>query len=518
MPDFIDRFGEPTGPNGSYVLSSSRQSIITSLLSAGTFVGAILQAFTSDRYGRRGSVRIWSAVFTLGVVIQTATDRSIVQISVGRCIAGLGVGALSGLIPLYVGESAPKKIRGSMLVLYQLQVISGLFLSYIIDLGTHSISNPKTISASWRIPVGLQMLWGVILIIGISFLPESPRHLLGTGRTKEATEALCRLNGVPADDEIVKEAIAELTIAIQAENEGGQATWLECFSPRNQMWKRTINGMMLQFLQQLNGQNFYYYYGDTFFKSAGTTLSPYVIQTILGAASLLATLPALRIIETWGRRRSLLVGALAQATCALIGGVVGHLTLASPQFLAEHGIAGLTKRNKQGGDVLIAMGVLHVMSFSCWWGPTPWVYLGESFPLRIRPKSIALGSATNWFWNFLLAFFAPRIASDIGPLILLIFCGCLIFAFGYVYLFVPEVKGLSLEEVDELYRANIAPWQTAGWKPARLAGARHRVGGKTIVGGEIVEDGEDDERDEEPSLGEKGSPEMKHAEDVGGEV
>ncbi|KAI0033852.1 general substrate transporter [Vararia minispora EC-137] len=456
MDDFIERFGQPDG-NGGFFLSSSRQSIITSLLSAGTFVGALAQAFTADRYGRKLSIFIWSTIFTVGTLIQTATDRSIAQITIGRFIAGLGVGAMSAIVPLYNGETAPRKIRGMLLVMYQLQIIMGIFLSYIIDLGTHNIRN----SASWRIPVGLQMLWGLILMSGILFLPESPRHLLYTGREDTARAIIAELNSASLDDEVVEQSIAELKVAIEAENEGGQATWLECFSPRNHLWKRTVNGMMLQFIQQLNGQNFYYYYGDTFFKSAGTSLDAYVIQTILGAVSVVGTVPALYLIETWGRRRSLLLGAVLEATCSLIAGVVGHLTLA-PQNTPSN---QLTSSERSGGDTLIAFAVLHVFSFSMFWGPVPWVYLGESFPLRVRPKCIALGSATNWLWNFLLSFFAPRIAGDIGPLILLIFCGMLIFGYFYVYFFIPETKGLSLEEVDEMYREGVKPWRSDGWKP-----------------------------------------------------
>ncbi|KAF8963897.1 general substrate transporter [Flammula alnicola] len=456
MPDFVRRFGQ-VDENGQHFLSSSRQSIITSLLSAGTFVGALAQAFTSDRFGRRGSILIWAAVFTVGVTIQTATEFSIVQLTIGRFIAGLGVGALSAIVPLYNGETSPKALRGAMLVLYQLQIIIGIFLSYILDLATHNIKN----SASWRVPVGLQLLLGLVLLSGVFFLPESPRHLLGTGRRAEARTVLATLNSVPEDDGLVDELVGELEFAINAENEGGKATWAECFSSRNNLWKRTLNGMMLQFIQQLNGQNFYYYYGDTFFQSAGTELSPYVIQVILGAVSVVGTVPALYLIESWGRRRSLLTGALMEAACSLIAGLVGHFTLAptgTPKNL-------LTKRNKQGGDTLIAFAVLHVFSFSIFWGPTPWVYLGESFPLRVRPKSIALGSATNWLWNFLLSFFAPRIAVRIGPLILLIFFGMLLFGYVYVYLFIPETRGLTLEEVDEMYRAGIKPWHSADWKP-----------------------------------------------------
>ncbi|CDO77278.1 hypothetical protein BN946_scf184753.g28 [Trametes cinnabarina] len=457
MEDFVRRFGE-IGSDGVAVLSPGRQSIITSLLSAGTFVGALGQAFTSDRFGRRGSILIWSGIFTAGTVIQTGTVDSIVQITIGRFIAGLGVGALSAIVPLYNGETAPKAMRGMLLVLYQLQIIIGIFLSYIIEIGTHHIEG----SASWRIPVGLQMLWGLALLSGIFFLPESPRHLLGTGREEEARQVVATLNSLPEDDPAVTEIIEELEYGIRAENEGGKATWMECFSQRNLLWKRTINGMMLQFIQQLNGQNFYYYYGDTFFKSANTPLDAYDIQAILGGVSVVGTIPALYLIEAWGRRKSLLTGSIMEAICAIVAGLVGHYTLAPPNTPTDQ----LTTRNKQGGSVLIAFAVLHVFSFSIFWGPTPWVYLGESFPLRVRPKAIALGSATNWIWNFLLSFFAPRIANDIGPLILLIFFGMLVFGFFYVWLFIPETKGLSLEEVDEMYRSGVKPWNSPNWRPS----------------------------------------------------
>jgi len=458
MPDFVGRFGQ-IGDDGKPFLSSSRQSIITSLLSAGTFVGALGQAFTSDSRGRKGSILIWSAIFTVGTAIQTGTNTSLAQITIGRFIAGLGVGALSAIVPLYTGETAPKKLRGMLLVLYQLQIIIGIFLSYIIDLGTHHLNS----SASWRIPVGLQMLWGLVLLSGYFFLPESPRHLLGTGREAEARKVIAELNSVPEDDLVVIETMDELEYGLRLENEGGKATWVECFSTRNMLWKRSLNGMMLQFIQQLNGQNFYYYYGDTFFQSAGTALDPYSIQAILGGVSVVGTLPALYLIETWGRRNSLLTGSVLEAICSLIAGLVGHFTLAPTGTPLDQ----LTPRNKQGGDTLIAFAVLHLFSYSMFWGPTPWVYLGESFPLRVRPKAIALGSATNWIWNFLLSFFAPRIAARIGPLILLIFFGMLCFGFVYVYFFIPETKGLSLEEVDEMYRSGVKPWHSAGWKPSQ---------------------------------------------------
>jgi len=458
MPDFINRFGEPTGAGGAMELSPSRQSIITSLLSAGTFVGALAQAFTADSLGRRASIAFWATIFTIGVAIQTGTTYSLGQLVFGRFFAGLGVGAMSAIVPLYNGEASPKAIRGALLALYQVLIVTGLFVSYCIDLGTSNL----TTSASWRIPVGIQMLWGLILLSSVAILPESPRHLLGTHREEDARKAIATLNNVPKDDPIVQEEIDELSEAIREENEGGKSGWLECFSHRNKLYWRTINGMMLQFIQQLNGQNFYYYYGDTFFKSAGTQLSPYVIQVILGGVSVFGTVPGMYVVEKWGRRRALLIGAVWQAICALIVGLVGHFTLASNNTP----VSQLTPTNLAGGKVFIAFAVIHVFAFNVFWGPVPWVYLGESFPLRVRPKSIALGSATNWLWNFLLGFFSPDIAADIGPLITLIFFGMLVFGVVYVYLLVPETKGLSLEEVDEMYRSGVTPWNSTKWEPS----------------------------------------------------
>lgn len=146
-----------------------------------------------------------------------------------RCIAGLGVGALSAIVPLYIGEAAPKHLRGSLLVLYQVQIATGLFLAYIIDLGTHHLNS----AASWRIPIALQLLWGIFLLIGAWILPESPRLLLGKGREKEAIRAIAKLNDANEDDVIVKEVIEEMGEAIRQENEGGKASWLECFNWKN---------------------------------------------------------------------------------------------------------------------------------------------------------------------------------------------------------------------------------------------------------------------------------------------
>lgn len=145
------------------------------------------------------------------------------------------------------------------------------------------------LSGIFFLPESPCVQWNYLLTLSLLTLPNGSRHLLGTGRIEEDGKVIAELNSVPVHDTIVEETIEELMFGIRAENEGGKATWPGCFSTRNDLWRRTLNGMMLQFIQQLNGQNFYCmfcfkypnaralsnqlhadYYGDTFFKSAGT--------------------------------------------------------------------------------------------------------------------------------------------------------------------------------------------------------------------------------------------------------
>nr|KIR44432.1 hypothetical protein I312_06368 [Cryptococcus bacillisporus CA1280] len=224
------------------------------------------------------------------------------------------------------------------------------------------------------------------------------------------------------------------------------------------MWKRTLNGCMVQFLQQLNGQNFYYYYGPVFFESAQVPLSAYSIQAILGGISLATVIPAMWTIEHVGRRKSLLIGAAIQVACALIAGLLGH-------YYTD--VEGVTESMvKTGSNVVIAFAVIHLSMYSLFWGLKPWAILGETYPLRVRPKAIALAASDNWLWNFLLSYFSPLIADDIGPLILTIFFGCLVFAFFYIFFMLPETRGITLEEIDELYRSKVPAWKSNSWKPS----------------------------------------------------
>ena len=133
-------------------------------------------------------------------------------------------------MPLYIGEAAPKKLRGTLLVLYQVQIATGLFVAYLVNLGTHHLT---TSSASWRVPIGLQLAWGIFLMTGALLLPESPRYLLGQGKEERAVAAIAKLNDCAVDDPAAREAMVEMEEAVREENQDGKAGWLECFGWHN---------------------------------------------------------------------------------------------------------------------------------------------------------------------------------------------------------------------------------------------------------------------------------------------
>jgi SP family sugar:H+ symporter-like MFS transporter len=189
-----------------------------------------------------------------------------------------------------------------MVVMYQLMICAGIAWSYGLSWATSGIPN----RACWMIPVGFQLFIGLVIAVGILFLPESPRLLLGRGNVEAASRSIATLNAVPIDHPLVHEEIAELEALLAVEEQAGKGRWIDLLSTKHQLWKRTMNACVIQFVQQLNGQNFYYYFGPTFFAQSRVGLSSYAIQFILGEWASSAYCPCaqsanvfLRILQGW---------------------------------------------------------------------------------------------------------------------------------------------------------------------------------------------------------------------------
>lgn len=209
MPYFIHTFtGKPYPPATAaddFALSPSNASLITSILSAGTFIGAIVAGDLADFIGRKYTILSGCFIFIVGIILQTAST-SVGLLSAGRAIAGLGVGFESAIVILYMSEIAPRKVRGALVAGYQFCITIGLLLASCVDYSTQS----RLDSGSYRIPIATQFLWALILGGGIAWLPESPRYYVKRGRLDKAIRSLTSLRGQPDDSEFVQAELAEI--------------------------------------------------------------------------------------------------------------------------------------------------------------------------------------------------------------------------------------------------------------------------------------------------------------------
>jgi len=293
-------------------------------------------------------------------------------------------------------------------------------------------------------------------------LPESPRYLLYKGREEEARRALARLTQRPANSPEVDAECLEITLALEAERAQGSGSYMDCFrNTANRNSLRTWTGIMLQAWQQLTGINFIFYYGTTFFKSAGIT-NPFIITIITDVVNTCMTIVGIQLIDRVGRRRLLIIGAVGMMVCEYIVAIVGVTAGKNVATTVTNGDSAPI--NYAAQKTLIAFVCFYIAFFATSWGPVAWVVTGEIFPLAIRAKGMSLSVASNWLWNFAIGYSTPYLvdktttgpqgvkAANLGVKVFFIWgstcLGCLIFAI----FFIPETKGLSLEQIDLLYR------------------------------------------------------------------
>lgn len=254
MPYWLETFstGYINPKTGSPGITSAQSSEIVSILSAGTFFGALTAAPAGDFFGRRWGLMVSTMVFTLGVILQTAATAIPIFVA-GRFFAGFGVGMISALIPLYQSETAPKWIRGTIVGTYQLAITIGLLLAAVVDNATKNRND----TGSYRIPIAVQFAWALILFGGMLLLPETPRMWIKRGRPEEAAKSLSKLRRLDIDHPALVEELGEITANHEYELSLGKATYIDCF--KGNLGKRLATGCLLQALQQLTGVNFIFY-------------------------------------------------------------------------------------------------------------------------------------------------------------------------------------------------------------------------------------------------------------------
>ncbi|KAF2871033.1 high affinity glucose transporter RGT2 [Massariosphaeria phaeospora] len=457
-----------------FVVPQWQQSLTTAILSAGTFFGAIIAGDLADFIGRRMTIIAGCGIFVIGGILETASTGLALMV-VGRLIAGFGVGFISAIVILYMSEIAPKKVRGAVVAGYQFCITIGILLANCVVYATQS----RRDTGSYRIPIAVQFLWAIILATGLFILPESPRYFVKKGKLDLAADALARVRGQPLDSEYIQDELAEIVANHEYEMSIVKQTsyigsWASCFegkitSPASNV-RRTMLGICMQACQQLTGINFIFYFGPVFFQQLGTIKDPFLIGLVTTLVNVCSTPLSFWMVERIGRRNILIGGAflmiIFQFIVGAIGATAGKDTPTHPA-------------NPNAVKAMIAFICLNIAAFATTWGPAAWIVIGEIFPLTIRSRGVGLSTASNWFWNCIIAVITPYLVADqdksakLGSNVFFMWGGLCCLSFMFAYFFVPETKGLTLEQVDKMLEET-TPRTSRGWKPhSTFAGDLH---------------------------------------------
>jgi sugar porter (SP) family MFS transporter len=348
---------------------------------------------------------------------------------------------------------APKWIRGTLVCAYQLSITMGLLAASIVNILTYRLPS----AAAYRIPIGLQLTWAIVLALGLLVLPETPRYLIKRGLRDAAALSLSRLRRLDITHPALVEELAEIQANHEYEMALGPDTYKDILFGEPHLGRRTLTGCGLQMLQQLTGVNFIMYYGTTFFNGAGVD-SPFTISLIMQVVNMVSTFPGLFVVESWGRRKLLIVGAAGMAICQLM--------IAS--FATANGDNNLTVQNQ----ILIIFVSIYIFFFAASWGPVVWVVTSEIYPLKVRAKSMSISTASNWILNFGIGYGTPFLVDtsggsvDLGSKVFFVWGAFCILSIAFVWFMVYETSKISLEQIDEMYERVDHAWNSQNFEPS----------------------------------------------------
>ncbi len=397
----------------------------------GCIIGGALSGIFASRFGRKKSLILAAGMFFLSAIgsaypefpfstVGQANMAVLYSFNFYRVMGGIGVGMASAIVPMYIGEIAPSHIRGRLVSLNQFAIIFGMLVVYFVNWGIASGQTLEWIDTiGWRrmflseaIPAGL---FGILLF----WVPESPRYLSLKKRDAEALEILTRINGLERSREILQEIKATLI------HHSGKL-----FSYGKTV---IIIGIMLSVFQQFVGINVALYYAPRIFESMGAAKDASMLQTVvMGLVNVIFTVVAILTVDKYGRKVLLLIGSVGMA--------IGMFAIAMLSWFEVIGIATL---------IFI---IIYTAAFMMSWGPVTWVLISEIFPNKIRGKAVAVAVMAQWAANYLISSSYPAMMELSGAFTYGFYGTMSILSFLFVWKMVPETKGKTLEELEEIWK------------------------------------------------------------------
>ncbi|PYH49628.1 putative MFS monosaccharide transporter [Aspergillus saccharolyticus JOP 1030-1] len=413
---------------------SVMQATVTAVYEVGCLFGAIFALIFGETLGRRMMVMWGATVMIIGVIIQvTAMPNSIplLQFIFGRVITGIGNGMNTSTIPTYQAECSKTSNRGLLICIEGGIIAIGTMIAYWIDYGAHY--GPQDLV--WRFPIAFQVFFGLIIIIGMWKLPESPRYLIAHGKVEEGTRVLAALAGEEIGHPHVQ-LEKNLTLDSVRASGNSQAKFSDLLTGGpSQHFRRMLVGSSSQFFQQISGCNAVIYYlpvllEDSIGQSHNFALLIGGINMICYA--IFATFSWF-FIEKIGRRKLFLGGSYGQCAAMIIV------------------FACLIPGDKESAKGAIFGFFLYMCFFGATWLPLPWLYPAEISPLRTRSKANAVSTCSNWLFNFTVVMITPVMVSRIGWGTYLFFAAWNAIFIPVIWFFYPETAGRSLEEIDLIF-------------------------------------------------------------------
>jgi SP family sugar:H+ symporter-like MFS transporter len=400
------------------------KGLINGLFGVGATIGAIMNPYIAEKYGRRPCLTLSNCVFILGASIQTYSPEMWVM-WIGRVFSGMGVGMLSMCVPIYITECAPEHVRGVLGTLWQIAVTSGILIASAANLGL------KNWSDGWRLSYGGNILFSLLFLGCLLFMPESPRWLAANADDDRLKESLAKLRY----EEEIESEVQKLKKEVEEDRAIGVATWSEVFSNDNNMRWRLALGCSFQGFQQLCGINAIMFYApdilNTFFTESEAIYGTFGLNGI----NFLATFITVFTVDKYGRVKLLLVGGVIMAFALVANAIMSSID-----------------QSKTVGIMVLTFASLFIIGFAFSWGPVVWLVCSEMFPYRHRGKATGLTTMTNWGFTTIMGGVFPIASSASLSGCFGFFAVMITIGTTVVYFFQPETAKKTSLEIDESYK------------------------------------------------------------------
>ena len=416
--------------NETWNLSDYLQGILVSSVLIGAVIGAATNGILADIFGRKKIIIATALIFITGSILCGLAPNIYVLI-LSRILVGLAVGIVNFVVPLYLSEVSPKQLRGTLVSLYQWAITAGILFSYVINAAFAQAVY------SWRWMLFAGVFPGLILLIGMMFLSDTPRWLVSKNRDDEAKKVFQKIE----PDIDVDEEIRQIKETLKPEKD----TVDKKFRFKKWMVMPFIVGIGIMFAQICTGINTIIYYAPTIFKIAGfdSNLNAIYATTGIGVVNFLMTVVAIFFTDRLGRKPLLYFG---------LTGVMLSLLALGCAFQFEHVLGANLKW------VAVGSLVSYIVCFAFSLGPVGWVLVSEVFPLKIRGLAMSICTVSNFAFNFFVVGSFPILINRLGGAITFWgFAAVSFLCILFVFFFVPETKGISLEQIESNWLKGVKP-------------------------------------------------------------